>query len=182
MSESRPPSVDRLARSLADTGLPHPILVDVARQVITDRHPDDILDNARSLAEMTGRHLLSSVNNATGVLLHTNLGRAPWGTTPDPTRYNTLEFDLETGERGSRHDRSPTLLALTCGAEAAIVVNNCASAVLLVLAALTQNKAAVNSRGELIEIGGGFRIPEIMAQSGAQLIEIGTPNRTHRSD
>ena len=105
MSESRPPSVDRLARSLADTGLPHPILVDVARQVITDSHPDDILDNARSLAEMTGRHLLSSVINATGVLLHTNLGRAPWGTTPDPTRYNTLEFDLETGERGSRHDR-----------------------------------------------------------------------------
>ena len=122
MAPDRPPSVDRLARSLADTGLPHPLLVDAARQAVADGDPADAVDRARDLAEATARHLLTGVVNATGVLLHTNLGRAPWGTTLDDARYRTLEFDLATGERGSRQDRAPALLARACGAEAAIVV------------------------------------------------------------
>ena len=182
MAPDRPPSVDRLARSLADTGLPHPLLVDAARQAIADDEPATVEARARDLAGSMGRHFLTGVVNATGVLLHTNLGRAPWGTTVDDTRYSTLEFDLSTGDRGSRQDRAPALLARACGAEAAIVVNNCASAVLLVLAALAEGRGAVVSRGELVEIGGGFRIPDVMAQSGAHLIEVGTTNRTRLED
>jgi L-seryl-tRNA(Ser) seleniumtransferase len=182
MAPDRPPSVDRLARSLADTGLPHPLLVDAARQAVADGDPASVEERARDLAESMGRHLLTGVVNATGVLLHTNLGRAPWGAAIDDTRYSTLEFDLSTGDRGSRQDRAPALLARACGAEAAIVVNNCASAVLLVLAALAEGRGVVVSRGELVEIGGGFRIPDVMAQSGARLIEVGTTNRTRLGD
>ncbi len=182
MASDRPPSVDRLARALADTGLPHPLLVDAARQAVADGDPDSAEARARDLTESMGRHLLTGVINATGVLLHTNLGRAPWGAAVDDTRYSTLEFDLSTGDRGSRQDRAPALLARACGAEAAIVVNNCASAVLLALAALAEGRGAVVSRGELVEIGGGFRIPDVMTQSGAHLIEVGTTNRTRRGD
>ncbi|MBC8365096.1 MAG: L-seryl-tRNA(Sec) selenium transferase [Actinobacteria bacterium] len=182
MAPDRPPSVDRLARSLADTGLPHPLLVDAARLAIADGDPATAEARARDLAGSMGRHFLTDVVNATGVLLHTNLGRAPWGTAVDDTRYSTLEFDLSTGDRGSRQDRAPALLARACGAEAAIVVNNCASAVLLVLAALAEGRGAVVSRGELVEIGGGFRIPDVMTQSGAHLIEVGTTNRTRIGD
>ena len=182
MASDRPPSVDRLARALTDTGLPHPLLVDAARQAVADGDPDSAEARARDLAESMGRHLLTGVINATGVLLHTNLGRAPWGAAVDDTRYSTLEFDLSTGDRGSRQDRAPALLARACGAEAAIVVNNCASAVLLALAALAEGRGAVVSRGELVEIGGGFRIPDVMTQSGAHLIEVGTTNRTRRGD
>ena len=182
MASDRPPSVDRLARALADTGLPHPLLVDAARQAVADGDPASAEARARDLAESMGRHLLTGVINATGVLLHTNLGRAPWGAAVDDTRYSTLEFDLSTGDRGSRQDRAPALLARACGAEAAIVVNNCASAVLLALAALAEGRGAVVSRGELVEIGGGFRIPDVMTQSGAHLIEVGTTNRTRRGD
>ncbi|MDG2906976.1 MAG: L-seryl-tRNA(Sec) selenium transferase [Acidimicrobiales bacterium] len=182
MASDRPPSVDRLARALADTGLPHPLLVDAARQAVADGDPASAEARARDLAESTGRQLLTGVVNATGVLLHTNLGRAPWGAAVDDTRYSTLEFDLSTGDRGSRQDRAPALLARACGAEAAIVVNNCASAVLLALAALAEGRGAVVSRGELVEIGGGFRIPDVMTQSGAHLIEVGTTNRTRRGD
>ena len=182
MASDRPPSVDRLARALADTGLPHPLLVDAARQAVADGDPDSAEARARDLAESMGRHLLTGVINATGVLLHTNLGRAPWGAAVDDTRYSTLEFDLSTGDRGSRQDRAPALLARACGAEAAIVVNNCASAVLLALAALAEGRGAVVSRGELVEIGGGFRIPDVMTQSGAHLIEVGTTNRPRRGD
>ena len=182
MASDRPPSVDRLARARADTGLPHPLLVDAARQAVADGDPDSAEARARDLAESMGRHLLTGVINATGVLLHTNLGRAPWGAAVDDTRYSTLEFDLSTGDRGSRQDRAPALLARACGAEAAIVVNNCASAVLLALAALAEGRGAVVSRGELVEIGGGFRIPDVMTQSGAHLIEVGTTNRTRRGD
>ena len=182
MASDRPPSVDRLARALADTGLPHPLLVDAARQAVADGDPASAEARARDLAESMGRHLLTGVINATGVLLHTNLGRAPWGAAVDDTRYSTLEFDLSTGDRGSRQDRAPALLARACGAEAAIVVNNCASAVLLALAALAEGRGAVVSRGELVEIGGGFRIPDVMTQSGAHLIEVGTTNRTRHGD
>ena len=173
----RPPSVDALARSLTGTGLPHPLLVDVARQAIAAGCPDE----APARAAAAGRALLQPVVNATGVLLHTNLGRAPvpaeWAGT-----YSNLELDLSDGRRGSRQDRAGPLLARGCGAERALVVNNCAAAVVLVLAALARGRGVVVSRGELVEIGGGFRIPEVLAQSGARLVEVGTTNRTRLAD
>jgi len=176
----RPPSVDSLARSLADTGLPHPLLVDAARQAIASGDPA----SARGVAESVGRALLRPVINATGVLLHTNLGRAPLGTSPDQgaTRATNLELDLATGKRGSRRAHAAALLARATGAQAALVVNNGAAAVLLVLAALAADRAVVVSRGELVEIGGGFRIPEVLAASGARLVEVGTTNRTRLAD
>ena len=178
----RPPSVDRLARSLADIGLPHPLLVDAARSAVADGDPGTASERARAIAAATHRAMLTEVVNATGVLLHTNLGRAPWGTSVGSDRYAALEFDLSSGERGSRQDRPPRLIARACGAEAALVVNNCAAAVLLVLAALASGRGVAVSRGELVEIGGGFRIPDVMAQSGARLIEVGTTNRTRLAD
>jgi L-seryl-tRNA(Ser) seleniumtransferase len=169
--------VDALARSLAGTGLPHPLLVDVARAAIAAGDPASAAARAATIA----RSLLQPVVNATGVLLHTNLGRAPFSPAVHPG-YTNLELDLVTGRRGSRHAHAGALLARACGAEAAIVVNNGASAVLLVLAALAESRDVVVSRGELVEIGGGFRVPEVLQQSGARLVEVGTTNRTRRSD
>jgi L-seryl-tRNA(Ser) seleniumtransferase len=179
----RPPSVDALARQLADVDLPHPLLVDAARRAIAAGDAA----SARAIAERTAATLLRPVVNATGVLLHTNLGRAPLVSAPaasagEAVRYSNLEFDLATGKRGSRSGHAASLLARACGAEAALVVNNGAAAVLLVLAALAGGQAVLVSRGELVEIGGGFRIPEVMAQSGAQLVEVGTTNRTRLRD
>jgi L-seryl-tRNA(Ser) seleniumtransferase len=164
--EQRPPSVDRLARSLATTGLPHPLLVDVAREAIASGDPATATDRAAELAAQLQRRLLQPVVNATGVLLHTNLGRAPFAPAL-PESATNLEFDLVAGARGSRQAHAGALLARACGAEAAMVVNNGAAAVLLALAALAQGRDVVVSRGELVEIGGGFRVPEVMAQSGA---------------
>lgn len=177
MNAKHPPSVDKLARSLTDTGLPHPILVDIAREAIAAGFPDSAPTRADSFA----RQLLRPVINATGVLLHTNLGRAPFGVQLNG-EYTNLEFDLATGDRGSRQSHAGRLLAKLCGAEKAIVVNNCAAAVMLVLAALADGKGVAVSRGEMVEIGGGFRVPEVMEQSGAQLVEVGTTNRTRRAD
>jgi L-seryl-tRNA(Ser) seleniumtransferase len=172
-----PPSVDALARSLADTGLPHPLLVEAARESIAaGRHHE-----AHQFALARQRRMLQPVINATGVLLHTNLGRAPWPT-EHPARYLNLEFDLTTGRRGSRQDAVGELFADLCGAEAAMVVNNCAAAVTLVLAALAEGRGVAVSRGELVEIGGGFRVPEVMERSGATLVEVGTTNRTRLAD
>ncbi|MGZ0217572.1 MAG: L-seryl-tRNA(Sec) selenium transferase [Acidimicrobiales bacterium] len=173
----RPPSVDKLARSLSDVGLPHPMLVQAARAAITAGNPDI----ARQIASDMARRMLRPVINGTGTLLHTNLGRAPlaW---EQPESYSNLELDLSTGERGSRMATAPALLAQACGAEAAIVVNNCAAAVLLVLAGLAEGRDVVVSRSELVEIGGGFRVPEVMDRSGARLVEVGTTNRTRRAD
>ncbi|MCH7788540.1 MAG: L-seryl-tRNA(Sec) selenium transferase [Acidobacteria bacterium] len=176
-ADQRPPSVDRLARSLSESGLPHPILVDIARDAIAAGDADSAI--ARS--EQFARRLLRPVINATGVLLHTNLGRAPWATTHPASSFN-VELDLETGERGSRHDHAAALIARCAGAESAIIVNNCAAAVLLVLAAHGAGREVLVSRGELVEIGGGFRVPEVMEQSGARLVEVGTTNRTRLSD
>ena len=169
--------MDRLARSLADTGLPHPLLVDAARLAIAAGDPD----GARAEAEHLARSLLQPVINATGVLLHTNLGRAPIAV-DHPAVYRNLELDLTTGTRGSRQDHAGALVARACGAEAAMVVNNGAAAVLLVLAALARGRGVAVSRGELVEIGGGFRVPEVMTESGARLIEVGTTNRTRPAD
>jgi L-seryl-tRNA(Ser) seleniumtransferase len=175
--QQRPPSVDRLARSLSETGLPHPLLVDLARAAIADGDPDSATERAAQLR----RRMLQPVVNATGVLLHTNLGRAPFAP-PLPESATNLEFDLTTGSRGSRQVHAGALLARACGAEAALVVNNGAAAVLLALAALATARDVVVSRGELVEIGGGFRVPEVMAQSGARLVEVGTTNRTRAKD
>jgi L-seryl-tRNA(Ser) seleniumtransferase len=174
---ARPPSVDALARELADVGLPHPLLVDAARAAIAAGDPS----SARARAEAVAGALLRRVINATGVLLHTNLGRAPLGA-PPPVGYANLELDLATGRRASRNNHAAALLARAAGAEAALVVNNGASALLLVLAALARDRSVVVSRGELVEIGGGFRIPEVMVQSGARLVEVGTTNRTRLGD
>jgi L-seryl-tRNA(Ser) seleniumtransferase len=131
---------------------------------------------------------LQPVINATGVILHTNLGRAPLSAAVveamknAATQYSNLEYSLASGARGRRDDHTSELLARLTGAEDAIVVNNCAAAVLLVLAALARGGEVIVSRGELIEIGDGFRIPEIMAQSGAILREVGTTNRTRLRD
>src|SRR6266446_4227789 len=130
---------------------------------------------------------LSRVINATGVILHTNLGRAPLSESArrailEAAGYGNLEFDLGTGTRGRRGARAEDLLANVTGAESALVVNNCASAALLVLTVLARDGETIVSRGELVEIGGDFRVPDVMAQSGTRMIEVGTTNRTRLSD
>ncbi len=125
--------------------------------------------------------MLRPVINATGTILHTNLGRAPMAW-EQPERYTNLELDLTTGQRGSRMATAGALIAKACGAEDAIIVNNCAAAVLLGLGGLAEGRDVAVSRSELVEIGGGFRIPDVMARSGANLIEVGTTNRTRVDD
>jgi L-seryl-tRNA(Ser) seleniumtransferase len=131
---------------------------------------------------------LRTVVNATGVIIHTNLGRSPLApealahVTAIGARYSTLEYDLDAGARGHRDTHAEALLCRLTGAEAAVVVNNCASATMIVLAALAAGREVIVSRGELVEIGGGFRVPDVMAQSGAILREVGTTNRTRASD
>jgi L-seryl-tRNA(Ser) seleniumtransferase len=177
----RPPSVDALAREMATSGLPHTVCVELARQAVADGPASFEHDAAVRRANLFAQSLLGPVINATGVLLHTNLGRAPLEIVHAPTAMN-IEFDLHTGERGSRQHAIGTLLAMLCGAEAAIVVNNNASAVMLVLAALARDRQVLVSRGESVEIGGGFRIPDVIEQSGAQLVDVGTTNRTRVAD
>jgi len=174
-----------MARSLSPIGLPHPMLVDIARSAIGEAaaagDPASAAGRAQASARETARRLLGPVINATGVLLHTNLGRAPLAVST-PAGYSNLEFDVTGGGRGSRSDHAGRLLARACGAESALVVNNGAAAVLLVLTALAAGREVIVSRGELVEIGGGFRIPDVLAASGARLVEIGTTNRTRHRD
>jgi len=131
---------------------------------------------------------LRPVINATGVILHTNLGRAPLAQDALDAIHkvssggSTLEYDLETGKRGSRHVHASAILTELTGAEDALVVNNCAAGLVLALQALCAGKETLVSRGELVEIGGSFRVPEIMAASGTKLVEVGTTNRTHPED
>ena len=146
-----------------------------------------IAESLRSL-DSEARYSLKPVINATGVMLHTNLGRAPLAALAiaragEVSRdYSNLEYSLDAGARGHRHVHAETLLCTLTGAEAALVTNNNAAATLLVLAALAAGREVLVSRGELVEIGGGFRVPDIMAQSGAVLREVGTTNRTRLSD
>ena len=178
----RPPSVDALARELAlRHSLPHAVLVDIARRAIANGSLTDVKKLADELAGDLVQSLLREVVNATGVLLHTNLGRAPVASQTS-SRASNLELDMATGERGSRQSTVGKLLALLCGAESAIVVNNNAAAVLLVVAALANSRDVAVSRGESVEIGGNFRIPEVTEQSGARLVDVGTTNRTRLRD
>ncbi|HYT39838.1 MAG TPA: L-seryl-tRNA(Sec) selenium transferase [Acidimicrobiia bacterium] len=190
------PSVTKVLAAL--DGLPHGLAVTVARSVVDDARgrvaagdpvtEESVLADARRRAAEIGRSLLQPVLNATGVIVHTNLGRAPLGAGPlaavaeVAAGYSNLEFRLDRGTRGSRQEHAGALLARACGAETALVVNNNAAAVLLVLAALARGGEVLVSRGELVEIGGGFRVPDVMAESGARLVEVGTTNRTRRAD
>jgi len=201
------PSVDELLREprmakLAQR-IPRELLVEVAREVLASVRaeitgekgvsvipviPSDLEDVIAREVERILSRTLQPVINATGVILHTNLGRAPLSPALlDEFRqvaihYSNLEYDLEIGARGRRDVHTSELVSRLTGAEDAIVVNNCAAAILLVLAALANKGEVIVSRGELIEIGDGFRIPEVMAQSGAILREVGTTNRTRIED
>ncbi len=185
------PSVDELARQSED-----PLAVDAARKVVARarellQRGDDPGDLAANLeAELTAVRAphLRRVINATGVIVHTNLGRAPLAEAAlDRVReialgYSNLEYDLPAGGRGSRQDHVADILRRLTGAEAALVVNNNAAAVMLALAALAEGREVLVSRGELIEIGDGFRIPDVLERSGARLREVGTTNRTRAAD
>jgi L-seryl-tRNA(Ser) seleniumtransferase len=170
------------------------VLFAVQRTLDQERSSGAIAEPAARLARIEGlirdlrRPRLRPVINATGVVLHTNLGRAPLAPAAAhaaaeiAARYSTLEFDPKTGRRGRRHDLVAGILRYLTGAEAAAVVNNCAAAVLLMLTALAKGKEVIVGRGELVEIGGGFRMPDVMRLSGARLVEVGTTNRTRPED
>jgi L-seryl-tRNA(Ser) seleniumtransferase len=195
------PSIDSLLRSepgkRAASTLGRPLLkrtltatIEEARHAATGASPptaDDILARAIGRASRISSGL-TPVINATGVILHTNLGRAPLperaiqAAAQAARGYCDLEVDRETGARGRRSSRAEEMLLALTGGEDALVVNNCAAALMLALAALAKGKQVLVSRGELIEIGGEFRIPDIMAASGAKLVEVGTTNRTRTGD
>jgi L-seryl-tRNA(Ser) seleniumtransferase len=189
------PSVDELAARLE--GVPHVLAVAAARTVIAARREAlaagdsadvDLVQAARDWLSRAARPSLRAVVNATGVIVHTNLGRAPLAPAAAAAAaeagrgYSNLEYDLESGERGSRQAHVEELLRELTGAESAFVVNNCAAAVLLAAAALSAGRDLIVSRGQLVEIGGSFRVPDVVAQSGARLVEVGTTNRTRLSD
>ena len=185
------PSVDELARAVDD-----PLAVDAARTVLARAReeiqagvePGDLPERMREELHAVRAPSLRRVLNATGVIVHTNLGRAPLAeealarVLETARGYSNLELDLRDGVRGSRQDHVAGILRRLTGAEAALVVNNNAAAVLLALAALAEGREVVVSRGELIEIGDGFRIPDVLARSGARLVEVGTTNRTRAGD
>ena len=185
------PSVDELARGVDD-----PLAIAAARTVL-DRAREEIRAGAdpgdlgaRVREELTAARApsLRRVLNATGVIVHTNLGRAPLAeealaqVVEAARGYSNLELDLREGSRGSRQDHVAAILRRLTGAEAALVVNNNAAAMLLALAALAEGREVIVSRGELIEIGDGFRIPDVLAHSGARLVEVGSTNRTRARD
>ncbi|MBE0669091.1 MAG: L-seryl-tRNA(Sec) selenium transferase [Anaerolineales bacterium] len=199
------PSVEQMLQTEAAAYLiarfGRPLTLDAIRFVLDDTRarfrsglmpdpPSTELILAQTESQLTAwtKSTLLPVINASGVILHTNLGRAPLS---DATLramdilsrgYSTLEFDIESGKRGSRLIHTESLLGKLTGAEAALVVNNCASAVLLILSALANKKRVVISRSQLVEIGGGFRVPDVMKQSGAKLVEVGTTNKVRLSD
>lgn len=190
------PAVDRVVDALGGSG---PAITGAARRAIdlarerirAGAHTpslEEIVESARGLLAQQDRMLLKPVINATGVLLHTNLGRVPLGRRQldaiieIASGYSNLEYDLGAGRRGTRYSHARRSIAELTGAESALVVNNNAAAVLVTLAALCAGREVIISRGELIEIGGEFRIPDVMEVSGARLVEVGTTNRTHIGD
>ncbi len=199
----RLPSVDRIIseeriKQLQES-YPHELLVELIRQhlhqvrsSIAAGNPcpsiDEVVESIYAQVHALESPSLRPVINATGVILHTNLGRAPLSKEAAgamdavANTYCNLEFDLDTGKRGSRNAHSERLLCQLSGAEAALVVNNNAAAVLLALTALAKKKEVIVSRSQAVEIGGGFRIPDVMRQSGARLVEVGTTNCTYIAD
>jgi L-seryl-tRNA(Ser) seleniumtransferase len=197
------PSVDALLRA-PEAGVlihlnGHAAAVDALRAALDEERsrvlegamaPDalQLIERAGEIASQATQPTLLPVINATGVILHTNLGRAPLSAgvvaamRQSGEGYTNLEYDLAAGRRGSRYVHAESLLCRLTGAKGALVVNNNAGAVLLALAALARDAEVIISRGQLVEIGGGFRIPDVMAQSGARLVEVGTTNRTYIGD
>jgi L-seryl-tRNA(Ser) seleniumtransferase len=200
---SLPKTDDVLARPELEDSLrqaPRAVVLDAIRGAIDgararlmagetlDFSAGDAAREAAGRVVLASRHSLRRVINATGIIVHTNLGRsvlseaAVAAVAEVATHYSTLEYDVESGERGSRHVHCEELLCRLTGAEAAMAVNNNAAAVMLGLAALSRGKEAIVSRGQLVEIGGSFRIPDIMRESGAMMVEVGTTNKTHLKD
>jgi L-seryl-tRNA(Ser) seleniumtransferase len=185
------PSVDELAKASDD-----PLAIDAARAVLARARdeiraggePGDLTERLHEQLRAVRAPVLRGLLNATGIIVHTNLGRAPLAAAATERvaaigrGYSNLELDLDSGTRGSRQDHVAGILRRLTGAEAAIVVNNNAAAMLLALAALAEGREVLVSRGELIEIGDGFRIPDVLARSGASLVEVGTTNRTSAAD
>lgn len=177
----RPLTLEALRRVLDEARDGYRIIKDVPS-------PDELLQRAHAYLQQDVLPSLQPVINATGVILHTNLGRAPLSSSAIQAiqdvavGYSNLEYDLSTGQRGSRQVHAESLLVRLTQADAALVVNNNAAAVLLILSALARRRAVVIARTQLVEIGGGFRIPDVMKQSGARLVEVGTTNRVHLSD
>jgi L-seryl-tRNA(Ser) seleniumtransferase len=191
------PQVEKVLQQLGDTGLPRPIVVAVVRRELaglrkraakTDIAPDAVVASIRSVLATLRAQRIQPVINGTGILVHTNFGRSPLGPRVLETlheiggSYNNLEYDVTGGARGGRAAYLELALAVLCGAEAATVVNNCAAALVLALRHFATGREVVISRGELVQIGGGFRIPEILEASGAKLREIGTTNKTTLND
>lgn len=198
------PSIDKLLRSpqgaLLIEKYGHSLTVEAFRsELATQRkavaagrgngfETESLIQAASSWLEELFVSDLRPVINATGIVVHTNLGRAPLSSNAlaaaleASASYSSLEYDLSTGRRGTRAEHVERMLKHLTGAEASMVVNNNAAAVLLMLTALCRGKRVIISRGQLVEIGGGFRIPDVMAQSGAELVEVGTTNRTHLRD
>jgi L-seryl-tRNA(Ser) seleniumtransferase len=191
------PSVDKVVGMIGDCDLPRRVVVDVVRHELGRLRAEKkkipnfsgVMGRVRAAVDVFRLAKIQPVINGTGIVIHTNLGRAPLAPTVIESlsalaaNYNNLEYDLSTGQRGHRAIYLERNLALLCGAEATTVVNNCAAALMLILRHFTaKKKEAVISRGELIQIGGGFRIPEILEASGAKLREVGTTNKTSIHD
>jgi L-seryl-tRNA(Ser) seleniumtransferase len=185
------PSVDELARGVDDplaVGAARTVLERAREEIRAGADPGDLEQRMREELVAARAPSLRRVLNATGVIVHTNLGRAPLAeealaqVVEAARGYSNLELDLRDGVRGSRQDHVAPILRRLTGAEAAIVVNNNAAAMLLALAALAEDREVIVSRGELIEIGDGFRIPDVLTRSGARLVEVGTTNRTRAAD
>ncbi|MBV9582317.1 MAG: L-seryl-tRNA(Sec) selenium transferase [Chloroflexi bacterium] len=193
------PSIDRLLQNARLATLPRELTLRAARDVLDEARRatrdggwgftlDDLPRLVEDRVADATRPRLRPVLNASGVIIHTNLGRAPLSpaaleaAATASTGYSNLEYDLDKGERGSRHNLVTDLLRRLTGADDALVTNNNAAAMLLILSALGNGREAIISRGQLVEIGGGFRIPDVMRQSGVNLVEVGTTNRTYAAD